>query len=912
MSQYTSYYLYQRYESISGSTPTPSYPPVYSYNGQGTMTPIVKMDNDPNCGYVPPLEPIYRWYQLPITKDYICEECGETPIEPIYRWMNSGTTCIAYDKYQRAVKQVSNDNGATWEIAIPLQYSATTLIETNSEDCGYTPPMGNKLTVNYFDGTSESILCNSSNILGRCEDVVPNFNVTGVTSATIGDCVTTLNASFGDCINISSVTIPDSVIQIGGTVFENTALTGITLPSGLTTIGFNDPVVEDVPSVLYGGMAFSRCKNLKTINLPSSLTNLEYLTFWDSGLESISIPSSIGVIQYGTFGFCSGLTSVTISNGITAIGEKAFLECRNLSGITIPSSVTTIGKLAFANCYNLSGITIPSNITEIKEGTFSACYRMSGITIPDSVTSIGKEAFGGCSGLTTVSIPSTVDTIGEGAFWTNNGMIGLPCEVTINRTTPPTLGDHVFCSTRWYSGDTSYCDLNFRIYVPSGSVDTYKAAWTEYEDIIYPIGYVPPVEYGLTVYYSDHTPEDNTLCSTLPMMEDDNLRQLTRDFTRWTYTPSAVTIGNCVGEINYRVFSTYFNQANTAITTVQMGNNVKSIGTDCFYGCSSLSSITLSNSLIGIESHCFQNCTNLQTINIPDSVDYIQTNAFSNCSGLTSVSIGSGCTYIGSSAFSDCRSVEQITVNASTPPTLGLYAFKNCNNLEYIFVPSGSVDTYKEAERWSGYSSIIYPIGYVPGLEYRWVDLDPSTDYYCSGTTKYYKQQKQVSYDYGSTWENVNPAEYQWGSSAQTYSTDCGYIPPIGRKWLATYADSHTESAECDSSSAITYGEITKNNLVSLEIGDCVTEIESIILQNCGTITSVTISRSVTVIGNNAFYYCSNLASITCLATTPPTVERYTFYTDNTCPIYVPAESVEVYKSTGNWIYVESRIQAIP
>ena len=67
--------------------------------------------------------------------------------------------------------------------------------------------------------------------------------------------------------------------------------------------------------------------------------------------------------------------------------------------------------------------------------------------------------------------------------------------------------------------------------------------------------------------------------------------------------------------------------------------------------------------------------------------------------------------------------------------------------------------------------------GYV-GEIYRWINLNPSTDYYCSDTTKYYKQQKQVSYDGGSSWTNVSPAEYQRGAVYETYSQDCGYVPP--------------------------------------------------------------------------------------------------------------------------------------
>ena len=75
------------------------------------------------------------------------------------------------------------------------------------------------------------------------------------------------------------------------------------------------------------------------------------------------------------------------------------------------------------------------------------------------------------------------------------------------------------------------------------------------------------------------------------------------------------------------------------------------------------------------------------------------------------------------------------------------------------------------------YQSLDCP--YVPPTPiYRWINLDPSVDYYCSGTTKYYKQQKQVSYDSGETWENVVPAEYQMGDLYEYDSSDCGYTPP--------------------------------------------------------------------------------------------------------------------------------------
>ena len=71
-----------------------------------------------------------------------------------------------------------------------------------------------------------------------------------------------------------------------------------------------------------------------------------------------------------------------------------------------------------------------------------------------------------------------------------------------------------------------------------------------------------------------------------------------------------------------------------------------------------------------------------------------------------------------------------------------------------------------------------------PTTEYRWITLTGSSDYICSGTTKYEKQQKQQSTDGGITWVNVVPAEYQRGNVIETSSDDCGYIEPQYR-WKA-------------------------------------------------------------------------------------------------------------------------------
>lgn len=164
--------------------------------------------------------------------------------------------------------------------------------------------------------------------------------------------------------------------------------------------------------------------------------------------------------------------------------------------------------------------------------------------------------------------------------------------------------------------------------------------------------------------------------------------------------------------------------------------------------------------------------------------------------------------------------------------------------------------------------------------------------------------------------------------------------PSFQGKWLATYSGGSTASADCDASSSITHNEITLTDLVSVEIGDCVTTIDNQVFSGCSSLTSCTIGSgvtniggsafrrctsltnivipsSVTSIGDKTFQQCGGLTSITIEATTPPTLGgkyafavNYPYFTG--CPIYVPSASVETYKSASVWSTYASRIQAIP
>ncbi len=401
----------------------------------------------------------------------------------------------------------------------------------------------------------------------------------------------------------------------------------------------------------------------------------------------------------------------------------------------------------------------------------------------------------------------------------------------------------------------------------------------------------------------------------------------------------------------------------SAMTEATIGSCVTAIGDRTFNSCKSLSSITIPDSVTSIGNNAFGWCDSLTSVTIPDSVTSIGDSAFQFCNSLTSVTIPSGVTTIGKSALFYCSGLQSITVNAITPPTIGYGAFNNTNDCP-IYVPCQSLEAYKTA--WSDYESRIQCIEpvfdgkfkaiYSGGTIYS-VDCDSNTSlttaitkpsgYQYSAMTSAVIGDCITSIGFGAFWSCHSLSSITLPDSIVSIGQNAFYDCPmltsitipsgvttIGRNAFGycrslTSIDipdsvtsiGDTAFEDCKSLTSITIGSglTTINNyvfskcisLASITIPNTVTSIGSTAFDGCRDVTTLTIGSGVTSIGDIAFAGCSGLTSVTINAIAPPTLGSAVFMNTNDCPIYVPAESVNAYKSADGWSTYADRIFTI-
>ena len=532
------------------------------------------------------------------------------------------------------------------------------------------------------------------------------------------------------------------VVSVEASAFlNNTAITSVVLPDGITSIGenaFNG--CESLTSVTFG-------KNSQVSSIGPGAFNYCY------SLESITIPESVTNIGSDAFIYCYGLRSVTFGENsqLTSIGEGAFNWCESLESITIPASVTSIGEWAFVECYRLvevwnlsklnitagsedngyvgyyakrvetepsesyvytdengyviyydgkvkalinyigneTKLTIPAGITEINGYAFSYCESLKSITVPDSVTSIGDGAFNWCESLESITIPDGVKSIGNHAF--------AGCSALESITIPDSvlnIGDSAF----------EGCTALESITIPDSVLSIGYSAFEEctaLKSITIP-GSVLSI--GQRTFAGCSGLESAIIADGVTSIGDDTFLNCT-NLVNVSLPDSLTSIGSDTfyGCTNLQTYddgtASYLGNSENhylvlvsviskEITSFTIDDKTKFIWNGAFNGCRSLERVDIPDSILGIGHHAFQDCNSLTAIKIPYGITTIEEYTFYCCTNLKNITIPDTVTFIDRAAFEGCNNLETISIPDSVT-SIGWRAFFECNSLKSIIIPDG-------------------------------------------------------------------------------------------------------------------------------------------------------------------------------------------------------------------------------
>ena len=723
-----------------------------------------------------------------------------------------------------------------------------------------------------------------------------------VTSLVIPESVNVIDKhSFYNCTALTSLALPKSIEWINGSAFygcenlEAIYQTSSTPPS-VSSDAFSSLPVCYVPygsltayeksnwaaqvrkfveEPINGYKIFYTSSNGKIVS--PSITNAFNTTLfsnvYENGQGIITFDGPVHTIKTGAFLNCSTLTSITIPVSIEHIEDRAFANCSALGVVDVKCTTPpTLGEGVFTSaptCYIPCGtnylyetsawnkqvgefvvedcegkqifyttangniITPPTadlganligNVYENGQGImtfdgpvtkmagFSDCATLTSITIPESVTSVGGACFKNCPKLTSI-------------IWNAKRVVQI----------------------KWGGGTWLGASLP--------AYDMFEGVRSQITSFVFgeSVEYIPDyLCYCMEKLTSVVVPNNVTAIGG----------GVFRGCTSLTYAKLSDQItdmpclrtGDPFG-VGYAYHGTFTNCS--ALTEVILPQNLLSVGAYAFRGCSSLPTVVLPESVLAIGDCAFYICTSLSSITIPKNVTSIGSDAFRECSSLTAITIPNSVTNIGQAAFYDCTSLSSVVWNArycnDFLTTSGSYTqpsgpFYGCPITSFTIGEDVDILPAALCHGMSDIQSITIPNSLRKIGDYAFSKCSSLNSITIPNSVT---NIGQAAFDECSSLTTITIPEkvskIGWGAFS-----DCASLKSV--IWNAI----NTGDILTSSSSATT--PFSSSPIETLVIGDKVTYVPKNLCQNCSTLISVTIGKSVKEIGTYAFQNCTSLA----------------------------------------------------
>lgn len=529
-----------------------------------------------------------------------------------------------------------------------------------------------------------------------------------------------------------------------------------------------------------------------------------------------------------------------------------------------------VGRVIVRNCSLITAITLPDTLTRIQIEDFAFCSSLTSITIPKSVERIEINAFFGCN-FDTVTVYDTLQRVDS--FATLNAD-----RVNIKVTSFETffnsfeLKGGLESANEYHLLDENNDEIT-NVVIPDTVTEIKKHAFAGFKQIT-------NVNIGNGVKTIGEEAFKN--CTALKKLVIgtalENLDQSAFEGATY-FTSFEVAEGNP----NFAVESgVLYNKAKTTIIRApRWGLNgyliipgtVDTIADYAFSTCTGLTQI-LSNDYndLAIGAHAFEKCNNFSGIHINvnggNGITAIGDYAFNECESLEHIyNISDRATSIGNRAFTSCTSLTSITLSKGIS-TIGDYVFGGCSSLTAINVAS-------ENESYASENGVLFTkdkteIICCPGAysgdfvaPSTVTDVDDDAFYGCSfltsatftdglkfiGEYAFFGCSSLGMVTLPDTIETIETSAFHncHNLGFNTYG-GANYLGNGTNEYLALIDSTDRYITSCDIYDTC---KVIADNAFSFSYYDY-----------CRTLAEVNIPTSVLFIGNNAFAYCSTLATI--------------------------------------------------
>lgn len=308
------------------------------------------------------------------------------------------------------------------------------------------------------------------------------------------------------------------------------------------------------------------------------------------------------------------------------------------------------------------------------------------------------------------------------------------------------------------------------------------------------------------------------------------------------------------------------------IHSIILPKSIISIEHSAFEACYHLETVVLPEGLITIGITAFRDCSSLKNISLPDKLESFGMGAFYGCSSLSSIAIPRKQVVIGVNSFNGCKNLEAVSFLGETE-VISDSAFSGCIKLININLPA----SLRKVSKYAFYKCTSLESVIIPKAQYI----------------------EDHAFEDCVSLKQIDITAIEGGGAGLigmcAFKNCTGLLSAI----ITTEQMGPEVFMGC-------------KELQTVVLNEGLKTIERLSFGLCSKLKTISLPETVLYVGNNCFKECGSISSITVNRQNPPESGGQMFEGTNNCPIYVPSESVELYKTAENWKNYANRIQAIP